>query len=108
MHGNDIKCVVDLILYFELVVGCGSLAARLCDAHRHCMVAKNRGRPETVIIAIVRIIGVVGFQENVFPIDGGFYLGKLDYLRMFDIGRYHNQQRVKRIHINIGAIIGPA
>ena len=92
--------------YFKGVGSRGDLASRLGDRHGHIVGTFARGRPSGVPIAVVRVVRIVGLQEQLLSIDIAFHLFKLKDGAMFNVSTQHHHDGVLEVgHIHFGAFV---
>ena len=90
LQGHHVQVVVDVVGDFKTVGKGGRLVAALGHTDGHVEVAKSRRRPHTIIIAVVRVVGIVGLKRDFLTVNTCFNAGELDDFSMLDIGRDNN------------------
>ena len=85
VHSHHIQMAVHIVGHYKMVCESGCLVTRLRHADGHVEVAKARGSPKTVVIAVFGVIRVLGLEADFLTINARFDLGELDDFGVFDI-----------------------
>ena len=100
--------IVDGVRYLKTVAEGRHLVARLGHADGHVIGVKSRRCPESVIIAVVGVLGIVGLKRDFLSVDARSDFGELDDLRMLDISGNDDHNRMNLIQIDLGAFVRSA
>ena len=103
-----VQMAVDVVSHLKMV-GVGSrFATALGHADGHFVVAEARGRPEAIVIAVVRVVGIVGVEADLLSVDACSDIRELDDLGVLDVGRDDDHDGVNLIQIDLCPFIRAA
>ena len=105
MHGHHIQVAFNVAGHLKAVTESRGLVARLRHTDRHIETAETAWCPETIIITIVRIVGIFSLKADFFSVNTRRDVGELDDFGVFDIGRDDNHHWVNLIKIHFGSFV---